>query len=276
MVREGQKAMGVGIRCLQSWRVHGDGDQPITTGHARKIPCQLIGKPSNYLQHGHGGVGSRLAASEFRESEAALYSKLYVSYADNTTVSFCCPCDYQGTKMPRGKEGDVPSLDTGREETRPVLSGRRITVSSRCSLTEGRWVRACDRCSLATDTAAAAMGHGGSPWYMLLLQVFTIALVPTHPINCSNWGWRCFQRGHPFLTWTHSAASGGSIRIWCPGCCLLGWWSISRSPCSLLGDWGSLWAGVDANSARTSTLPVSNSCGSRASAHHMTWPWYKI
>jgi hypothetical protein len=67
-----------------------------------------------------------------------LYSKLYVSYADNTTVSFCCPCDYQGTKMPRGKEGDVPSLDTGREETRPVLSGRRITVSSRCSLTEGR------------------------------------------------------------------------------------------------------------------------------------------
>jgi hypothetical protein len=71
--------MGVGIRCLQSWRVHGDGDQPITTGHARKIPAFQF--PSAWAWW-----CSRLAASEFRESEAA-YCKLRADYTSQFLLS---------------------------------------------------------------------------------------------------------------------------------------------------------------------------------------------
>ena len=136
---------------------------------------------------------SRVADSEFTERAKQLR-------ADDTTVSFCCPCDYP--KMPRGKEGDVPSLDTRREETRPVL----FRPAHHCFLTRSRYGGAVTgesvpvtAVALQPTTAAAAMVEvhrlHGTP----LLRVFIRS--STHPsINCSNWGWRCFQRCKIVLT----------------------------------------------------------------------------
>jgi len=95
------------------------------------------------------------------------------------------------------------------QEKRHVLSSRAgaslFPHAHAFMATEGRWVRARYRCSLATDTAAAAM-----------VQVHACFKYSNHPFNCSNWGWgwRCFQRCHPFLSAVcpHSSASDGSIR----------------------------------------------------------------